>query len=164
MPRSKSLRQSSPSAQEWSQLEEPTLSQPGADPARSEGGGQDQERGQAAVIPITFDAQSEEDDPGADIQRDKRGSRPQARGEKSAVRPRSEQADESAGQDTSKEVGRGQQGNQSRRIVGAADEVVEERPQERDQAAESCPTHRQEAQFCGVPGGIIGLKGMGNFQ
>src|SRR5437762_2768372 len=125
MLRSKSLRQSSLSAQEWSQLEEPTLSQPGADPARSEGGGQDQERGQAAVIPITFDAQSEEDGAGADIEGGKRGSRPQAGGEKSAVRPGCVRADGCAGLDASKEVGRGQQGNQSRRIVGAADGVVE---------------------------------------
>src|SRR5437867_1667 len=133
------------STQQRSQLKEPALAHPRADPTYSKRGGQDQERGPVAVIPIAFDAQGEKKNPSADIERGKKRSRTQACRKKPAVRPCGEQTNESAGQDAGEKVGRGQQGDQSRRIFTAHHKVGEKCPHECDQATQSRPTHRQEA-------------------
>src|SRR2546425_7373451 len=116
----------------WTSPHQQTFARHGAHPARRQRSRQNQKGNSPAIVPITFDAEPEENAARRRVQDSQTIPRPEAWRQKFPIAPGGEQADKPAREHAGEEISRGQQRDQSGGSVRAAREVKAKRPRQHE--------------------------------
>ena len=123
----------------WTSPRQQTFARHRAHPARRQRSRENQKGNSPAIVPITFDAEPEENAARCHVQHVQTNPRPETRWQKLPIGPGREQADKPAREHAGEKIGRRQQRDQSRGSVRAAREVKAKRPRQHDEPAKAGP-------------------------